>query len=577
MSGFDLHEFNVLSKKHHYFMTNNRINGFPILKENSLFLQKILLNRNSNSCDKRLEIETSKPKKIVRFAKPETIQFKNIYQSPIRIRNKPNDSNENIYNEGFPKKVYNKNLSNSNSNKLKRINLYIKNPKMEDNKNINRHKPNYFRISINRPNKRSVSPDYYNNDSHKQSNSNIFDSGNKMNVLSFRGRKIFTSNSFYGLKSRSTSNSPEKKDNIITSQKESELFRNPEELKKKKEEILLRKMKRDSSGIKREILKNEKDKDIKDIKEQKININIITNNIKPNVNKIRIIPLNKEINNNRSTNNNKCRSNDNEEKKNLFNINIRSRNKKEFNNSLKYNNIRRIYKFNNNTNNSNEISSITKESQDSNSLNNSNNIILYPKKDNFKTKNIFISKIIGKTPPKIYNNNINNKIKQNLDFLRTSKNSKISDETNEQIIKNNIKKCSPGKIIKKKFIEDITYEAPTIYSKDKKVSIKVHILQNKNETFLGKTHTNQKLKMQRVINICFILNNKNRLKFLKNYKNISRKNDLRFLASIKEEEEKSKIETNSFVKTEPKIEIEKKPEVEKNIRRKYLRRFNNKK
>ena len=85
MSGFDLHEFNVISKKHHYFMTKNRANGFPILKENSIFLQKILLNRNANSCDKRLEIDTSKPKKLVRFANPETISFKNI---PISNKNK---------------------------------------------------------------------------------------------------------------------------------------------------------------------------------------------------------------------------------------------------------------------------------------------------------------------------------------------------------------------------------------------------------------------------------------------------------------------------------------------------------
>ena len=563
-------------------MTKNRANGFPILKENSIFLQKILLNRNANSCDKRLEIYTSKPKKLVRFANPETISFKNIYQSPIRIRNKPNNSNENIYDERFQKKLYNKNESNLNSNNLRRINLYDKKTKIEDNKKRHINKPNYFRISINKPNKRSVSPDYWNNDSHIQSNSNVIDSDNKMHVLSFRGKKIFTSNSFYGLKNRSTSNSPVKIENIINSEKESELFRNPEELKKKKEEILLRKMKRESSALKRKMLKNEKDKDIK---EQKININIITNNIKPNINKIRIIPLNKEINNNnRRNNNNKFRSNDNEQKKNSFDINIRSRNKKELNNSLKYNNNRRIYKFNHNTNNSNEKNSITKESQDPNSLNNSNNIILYPKKNNFRAKNIFISKFTGKTPPKNYNNNkINNKIKENLDFLRISKNSKNSDEEKEQTFKNKNKKCSPERIIKKKFIEDITYEAPTIYSEDKKVSIKVHILQNKNETFLGKKHTNQKLKMQRVINICFILNNKNRLKFLKNYKNINRKNDLRFLASIKEEEEKSKMETNnSILKTDPKIEIEiekeKKPiVVEKNIRRKYLRRSNNKK
>ena len=388
--------------------------------------------------------------------------------------------------------------------------------------------------------------------------------------MSFRGSKIFTSNSLYGLKKKNKSNSPEKKENI-TSQKETELFRNPEKLKKKKEEILLRKMKRESSETEREIYTNEKDNNIK---EQKININIITNNIKPNINKIRIIPINKEINNN-NRRNNKNRSNDNEQKKNKFNINIISRNNNEFNNSLTYNNIRKIYKFNNNTINSNDISYIKKQSQDSNSLNYNNNIILYPRKDKFKTNNIFLSKYTGKTPPKNNNIKINNKNKENLDFLSISKNSKISGETNEQTLKNKTnKKYTPRTIIKKKFIEDITYEDPTIYSKDKKLSIKLNILQSINDNFLGIKHTYQKLKMQKVVIICVINdNNKNHLTFPKNYKNINRKNEFRYLASIKEEDEKSKMETSSFLKTEP----EKKPVVEKNIRANILMRFNNKK
>ena len=52
MSNFDLHEFNILSKRHNYFMTNNRINGFPVLNESSVFLQKILSQRASNSSEK---------------------------------------------------------------------------------------------------------------------------------------------------------------------------------------------------------------------------------------------------------------------------------------------------------------------------------------------------------------------------------------------------------------------------------------------------------------------------------------------------------------------------------------------
>ena len=83
--------------------------------------------------------------------------------------------------------------------------------------------------------------------------------------------------------------------------------------------------------------------------------------------------------------------------------------------------------------------------------------------------------------------------------------------------------------------------------------------------------------MQRVINVCFILGNKNHSKFLSGYRFSRRKKDLKSLASIKEEEEKSKIEPNTkYLKTDTKIEIKEKPVLEKNIRRRYIRRFNKK-
>ena len=34
MSGINLHEFNALNRKHNYFLTNNRIKGFPSVNEN---------------------------------------------------------------------------------------------------------------------------------------------------------------------------------------------------------------------------------------------------------------------------------------------------------------------------------------------------------------------------------------------------------------------------------------------------------------------------------------------------------------------------------------------------------------
>ena len=83
--------------------------------------------------------------------------------------------------------------------------------------------------------------------------------------------------------------------------------------------------------------------------------------------------------------------------------------------------------------------------------------------------------------------------------------------------------------------------------------------------------------MQRVINVCFILGNKNHSKLFSGYRFSRIKKDLKSLASIKEEEEKSKIEPNTkYLKTDTKIEIKEKPVLEKNIRRRYIRRFNKK-
>ena len=47
MSKSDLREFNLLNKRHNYLMTNNRVNGFPSLKENSLLLKKVLQTKTS--------------------------------------------------------------------------------------------------------------------------------------------------------------------------------------------------------------------------------------------------------------------------------------------------------------------------------------------------------------------------------------------------------------------------------------------------------------------------------------------------------------------------------------------------
>ena len=572
-------------------MTNNRINGFPSMNENSIILKKILSNRASNSSDKRLETNrnNTKPKKFVRFAQPESIPYKNIYQSPIIVNNEHSDSNEVIHNKRNPNILYNNNLKKikiySNKNNLGH---YRKNAKLIIDNNLD--KPGYYRISINNSNTNQNSPIIYKHSRfNSNSNNNIFDNDNI--ILNFKGRKIF-SNSFSALNNNSKYNSPVKNENN-NSIRESELFRNSEELRKKKEEIYLRKMNRESSAIRREILRKEKDKDIK---EQKIDIKIksLNNTNKKNdnsKNRIRIIPLNKEINYNIRKEKNRFISNDNNENNHLknynsFNINIKSRNKVLSNNGIKNNNIRRIYKNSKDNNNeNNDLNIAIKKDKDIKPLNNNNSLY---KNNSFKFNNIFMSKYSERTPPK--NNRkikINNKIKENLNFLRKSKNSDMNKDIAKErkLCENNNKKISSDThnntyefmTSKKKFCEDYTEEAPTIYSKDNKISIKVHSLPNLNEIFLGKRQTKEKLKMQRVISIIF--NNKDNYKKKANnprsYRFYRKMKDLNPIKSIKEEE-KSKEESR-MNKTEHKIEIKPKPVLEKNIRRKYIRRFGNNK
>ena len=205
MSRFDLREFNVLSKRHNYFMTNNRINGFPFMNENSILLKKILTNRASNSSDKRLETNqnNSKPKKFVRFAQPENIPYKNIYQSPIILNDEHNNSNEVINNNRYPNILYSNNLKKIKIySNINNIGHYRKNAKLITDSNLD--KQNHYKIAINNSNINQNSPIIYKHCRfNSNSNNNIFDNDNI--VLSFKGRKIF-SNSFSALNNNSKCN-----------------------------------------------------------------------------------------------------------------------------------------------------------------------------------------------------------------------------------------------------------------------------------------------------------------------------------------------------------------------------------
>ena len=457
MSNFDLHEFNILSKRHNYFLTNNRINGFPLLKNNSIFLQKILAHRMSNSSEKKFNLNTLN----------EESEYQNnkirMYQSPNLAKNRINT------------------LQSFNMESIKPINS------RKINQNIN-----------------VISPERTINDNNIR---------NRIITPTYIKVPINVASRVSGLTNCTQSqNTPIKTEN-------SELFRNYNELKKKKEEIFKRKMKRNSSMYRKELLKKQQDKEIK---EQSVNINFLGNN-----DKLRIIPLKKKliltsksqtrlISNNNNNNNNPIKNNEQKEKENK---------------EKKNQNIIILQKSKN----------------------------LYSKKK-FKTNNIFISKCIknnknAKTITNNSNNQINPKIKQNLEYFRLKK-EKSKPTFN-----------SPEKIKHKKFVEDYNPNiSQIIYSNDRKISIKMNVLKDKNVTF-EKREKNAIFEVQKVICINYkcgkkncLSNNNNNL--LKN-KKIKRQKNMDMLCSIKEEEEKSKPE-NKIKQIEDLIEINNKKEEKKN-------------
>lgn len=555
MSTFNLREFNNLSRSHNYFMTNNREKGFPTLKENSLILQKILENHDSNSTDKIYNFKTVKPKKYVKFINPEKSNHNTICKSSL------------IYHQLYPhnnqisKVAFNNNRYHRKNN-IRNISYNI------DNQNIISPYKNNYVIKVN---KNLKMPKYYKVTDHIKkiitspeisnyafSNSNINDSDNEIHALSFKGNKYFA-NSFFGLNNDSMVISPEKnKLNNSNITKGTELFRNYDELKKKKEEIIQRKMKKNPSPKIEENLKKEKDKELK---EKTINIKLQKYEAK-NENKLKLIPLIKDkdgifnmkkikprFNSNDDTNPNSNRNNTNNNDNNRILIN-----KSLKNNTNKINNNNKVNNSNNTTFSKENQSNIIKGSNSTIDLKNNNNII-YIKK-NYKKNNIFISKY--SSPKKI---TLNNKIKENSEEIR--KKYENSDNQDREYKPYNIITYSPYPpdiltnpyrfiIPSKKYVEDYSSRSPTfLYSDDKKVSIKVHIISNLEETFLGRKKTKEKLKMQRVISIYFIIENDTekgfnliRNKIKKNTKDLNNN----ALSAIKEEEEKSKVEPELFMK-----------------------------
>jgi len=592
MSGVNLHDFNILSKKHNYFMTNNRKNGFPALKENSSFLRKILDNKSINSKKKIMNYSETRPKKCTQIISQENIiPLRNNYQSPFINEITPNNSNENLlYNQKYETNFekFNKDYYVINDNN------YIS-PYKQINVNLNHDliDSNYYKIPINLRNRVTNSPDFYNQHSNVYSNTNFNDYENDKSVLNYKGKKIFYVNSFSGTKNDTTFNSPPKSTN---NKNESELYRNSAELKKKQQEIYQRKMKRESSALKREMLRKEKDKeiksekinfDIKSINDYNSNNEMTNKNRANNKNKIKVISLkkNNEINNNNNNNNSNNTIKINSKYKSIDiylnnnSINANSSTTKKINqkpilnNQNKSNNFKRINKY---TINKSKVNKTTNgNSNNPKEKNNdihpiNNTIVKIPPKRNIIFNNIYITKSTDYSPQKnTTNTRVNTKIKENLNDLRKSKKSLLENDSNKQksFANQNFstdKYDNPYNYIdsKKRFTEDYTHEYPMIYSNDKKVSIRVHTLRNLNETFIGKMTSKEKMKIHREINIYF--DNK-----AKAPRHVKKNRKYKILSSIKEEKEKTKAEPKPITKSI-------KPVFQRNIRMKYLCNYNNK-
>ena len=564
MSKSDLREFNLLNKRHNYLMTNNRVNGFPSLKENSLLLKKVLQTKTSQKKEE-ISHKDLNQNKIIVYKKPENIQIKVIQKPIITVTRKSNNTIDNFYKNP----IYNFTAKRAINpyKKILRNNIYDELSETD-----------YYKVPIQ--DIRVSSPNVNIQRSGTFSNFNITNYEIENGILCHKGRKIFPINSFSGIKNSSINNSPEK-NKYKKIRKESELFRNTDELMKKKREIYERKIKRESSAIKRQLLKEEEDKNIKN---EKLNIDI--SSAFSTINKDKSIGENKiyvnrsRIINNKHTNGISNKKDDDIKKTIISSYSKKNNDKNDFLNNISQSNKyrRRIYKYKINRNSINNLKNQDSQKEERintlnnindlknqesqkeervNTVNNINNNGLYSKMK-FKTNNIYISK----------HNKYNSS--KSIGVVNTNNKSSLNDSRAHTISRNLSKNRFTSS--NKRYIEDIFLEPPIIYSDDKKISIKVHTLQNMNETFFGKRMTRDKLKMQRSI-IMTIADKNNKLK----YRKIKPTTDKKPLSSIKEEIKIIEEKKPKIYKYKPKNEIKGNGGFQTNIKKRYLNRLENKK
>ena len=517
MAEIPIFKFNSFRERNNYSQDDEKTNS--LLNKNSIFLKKIIENKvkERNLIKKAFENEIIKNKnnKYIKSHNSEILKngkAENKYISPLFF----------IKNENISKQVY-----NNNYNERRNIKCSISKTQSNNKSKIF----NYYRI----PNNFSMRESTYTISSYQSKTNpiNIINSPSEddSHCLSINGKKMFSTASFKSLNNDSIYNS--------TNEKKVELFRNYNELKKKKEEIYNRKIKKSASYKKREILRIEKEKEIKEnTLGIELNKKIFTNN-----KKIRKIPIRKTylIKNNFS-----IEKKDNNYLLTDINSFINSSKSNSNNSSNRINNINESDKFSFSRNNNKCTNLYEKIEKEKSFLKNLFNInlnkklkydkILKKKDDNFQ--GIGIKKIFEKSKDKYLNIKYKEEEKEPLSSRRL-----------KALYKLNVN------IDKKKFVQEQLNDSLFI-SNDKILMIRIHSLKNINQIFSIKKYNTQNLKIDKNISIFL----KNNLKLFLNYIRTN-KNPIKYkkaknkniLSAIKEEEEKSKAElTKSGSKIEEK-------------------------
>ena len=505
MSQCPLYKVNSFKEKYKFHMDEEKKNILLSLDKNSIFLKKIIIKKEKdkekerNNCSKKYKTVILNKKEMKNMDIKEKLSNGNLqkatyYQSPLN-RSKKEKINKDL-NEI-------KNLDIDFGNISNRNDLYSYSNKNTIN-NLNYAKPIYVSRNIfHSPTNLKNRPKSFRNNIETETEPNKY-------ILNINGQKIFSTPSFTSLTARNRV--------LSSSRLDSELYRNYHELKLKEEEISKRKNKKNKDNNSHE-QKIRKDKRI----DEKV-LNIIYSNRNKDKKifqngkkdfKINVIKNNFIYNNKHSKNEIPLRTVQDNKTRNKVNKNLLFFKGKKSTDNIKVN--------------SNIIDKKLTENINSNRYNNYTN-------NNCFSKNIYFSQ-------KTSFNNINTK-------KQLSSNNILKNRNNNIIIPKQIKingkiQTSDRFFVKKKFVEDHLSNSIS-FTEDQKLTVKIHCLHNCNQIFHKNIKTRQKLKIQKIMNIFLSKNIGLYLDYLIN-NNISiidfkkTKNE-KFLSSINEEEEKSKIE-----------------------------------